>query len=261
MYGSPSPSAQRHGVEFFHRDPASGALAQLPGATGCVEANGNDGCIKGDSTSLFDLADVALDPGGSFFVTTSGVNTMRSFTRSAAGVIAPAACVQFGSIYLLPCALGRNARPVYGLTLAAGSHILYGAGSGGIGVFRLAGGSLSGQLPGPTGCIGNGKGDCPTPRLPAASAPVAIALSPNGKYLYGAAIEGLLTFKRVAGGGIVQLAGGAGCVADTARKSPTCSRTGRALDGSYAVAASADGKNVYVGSTTSGAVAVFSAPR
>ncbi len=80
-----------------------------------------------------------------------------------------------------------------------------------------------------------------------------VELSPDGKNLYTAAAisDSVAVFARDSAG---RLQAG-GCVAETTVEGCT---DGRALDGAIAVAASPDGKNVYVTSRTSDAVAVFS---
>jgi DNA-binding beta-propeller fold protein YncE len=57
-------------------------------------------------------------------------------------------------------------------------------------------------------------------------------------------------------GGLSQKAGAAGCITQ-AGGDPTCTNTGRALDGGVSVTVSPDGHNAYTASQTSSAVAVF----
>ena len=81
-----------------------------------------------------------------------------------------------------------------------------------------------------------------------------VELSPDGRSLYTAAAisDSVAVFARDSGTGRLQAGG---CIAETTVEGCT---DGHALDGAIAVAASPDGKNVYVTSRTSDAVAVFS---
>ena len=80
-----------------------------------------------------------------------------------------------------------------------------------------------------------------------------VDLSPDGRNLYTAAAisDSVVVFARDSAGRLQAR----GCIAETTVEGCT---DGRALDGAIAAAASPDGKNVYVTSRTSDAVAVFS---
>ena len=80
-----------------------------------------------------------------------------------------------------------------------------------------------------------------------------VELSPDGRNLYTAAAisDSVAVFARDTAGRLQAR----GCIAETTVEGCT---DGRALDGAIAAAASPDGKNVYVTSRTSDAVAVFS---
>ena len=58
-------------------------------------------------------------------------------------------------------------------------------------------------------------------------------------------------------GGLSQKAGGSGCISSSTKSSVSVCRNAKALKGAGAVAVSPDGKNVYVASTGSAAVAIF----
>ena len=93
----------------------------------------------------------------------------------------------------------------------------------------------------------------------ALDAAVSVAISPDGKNVYvasrGGVDTGVAVFSRNTTTGVLtQLAGTAGCVSETG--AGPCA-DGRALNGAQSVAVSPDGKNVYVASTISDAVARF----
>jgi DNA-binding beta-propeller fold protein YncE len=102
---------------------------------------------------------------------------------------------------------------------------------------------------------GAGQGPCADGR--ALISAQSVAISPDGKNVYVASpsSDAVAVFSRnLTTGVLTQLASTAGCVSETG--SGPCA-DGRALDGANAVAVSPDGKNVYVASTASDAVARF----
>lgn len=99
----------------------------------------------------------------------------------------------------------------------------------------------------PAGCTGGGRG------LDGAR---DVLVSPDGANVYvaGQDADAIATFTRGATGALTQLAGGAGCLADGGSATPGCTADGRALNGPDGLAASRDGKNLYVAAATDGAV-------
>jgi DNA-binding beta-propeller fold protein YncE len=112
------------------------------------------------------------------------------------------------------------------------------------------------QKPGAAGCISQGgSGGCrPGVGLLGAS---SIATSPDGKSVYvaSAGSDAVAIFNRNDDGTLEQLPGTAGCVSQGG--SGGC-RPGIGLNLAHGVATSPDGRNVYVASTFSNAVAIFS---
>jgi DNA-binding beta-propeller fold protein YncE len=86
---------------------------------------------------------------------------------------------------------------------------------------------------------------------------ITVDVSPDGESVYAGSIgsDAVAVFRRdTASGALFQRAGIAGCVSETGAEA--CA-DGKALDEPRTVAVSPDGKNVYVSSRVSSAVAVF----
>ncbi len=113
------------------------------------------------------------------------------------------------------------------------------------------------QKPGLAGCVsetGSG-GDC---RDGTVVAPDAVAVSPDGKSVYAVsgAYDAVAVFDREPEtGALTQKTGTAACVSDSGNGGLCL--VGRELEGATAVAVSPDGKNVYIASSRSDAIAIF----
>ena len=119
---------------------------------------------------------------------------------------------------------------------------------------RAPDGTLT-QKAGTAGCISEtGAGPCADGvALDGAN---GLAISPDGASVYvtSAVSDAVAVFDRAPDGTLTQKAGTAGCISETG--AGPCA-DGVALDGAVGLAISADGANVYVGASTSSAVAVF----
>jgi hypothetical protein len=122
-------------------------------------------------------------------------------------------------------------------------------------VTALARGS-GGQLK-PLGCIGFSFAGCKDNKN--LYGPTGVVVSVDGKNAYvaweGGGPSAVSAHARAADGTLTFLPGKAACVAEAALAS-TCA-VGKGLSGAVSLAASPDGKNVYVASTRAGMVAVF----
>jgi DNA-binding beta-propeller fold protein YncE len=119
---------------------------------------------------------------------------------------------------------------------------------------RAADGTLT-QKRGPAGCISDtGAGRCSDGAE--LGGPASVTVSPDGQSAYVAAAlsDAVAVFDRAPNGRLTQKPGAAGCISDTGA-GPCVD--GTALDGAIAVTLSPDGKNAYVASGRSDAVAVF----
>ena len=191
----------------FARDPATGALVQLPGADGCLASDGREGCATAQplgtyATQLPELA-VSADgrnvyaPFGSGDNVAGGVTILRRDPSTGALTQLPA---EFGCISQPPiatCQGGRGLADPTAISLSPDGRNAYESAfnSSVIAVFaRRADGALQ-QLSGRFGCIGSSllfhEGCAPSPFVQQ-----DIALSRDGSYGYVARDDGLLVFAR-----------------------------------------------------------------
>lgn len=83
-YGSPSSGSS---LTAFSRDPATGALTQLPGIAGCYTADGSSGAGPGTCTAVRDLGngdgrDLAITSDGRFaYFTGQSTSSVALFSR------------------------------------------------------------------------------------------------------------------------------------------------------------------------------------
>ena len=133
----------------------------------------------------------------------------------------------------------------------------YAASQGGSAVVvfdRAVDGTLT-QRPGMAGCVSEtGAGPCVDGA--ALDSARSVTVSPDGRsaYVASGSVGAVAVFDRAADGTLSQKAGAAACVSDGGA-APCVD--GTALGGAFEVTVSADGRNAYVASYASGAVAVF----
>jgi DNA-binding beta-propeller fold protein YncE len=244
-------------VVVFNRDPASGALAQPSGTTGCI-AEAVSGCAVG----------IGLGAVEGLAVTSTGVYT-GSASSSAVAVLArnpfTGALAQAtdgsGCIVNAPltgCTTGYEVKGANAVAVSPGGKDVYVTSllSNSVTSFTRAvpAGGLT-QKSGPAGClvwlraVGCSFGQ-------ALSAPEGIAVSPDGANVYIAAFAtgAIAVLSRNKSGEVVQMEGRAGCLAP--KSVPGCKRA-NALRGVSSVALSPDGRNLYSTSFGSNAVDIF----
>jgi DNA-binding beta-propeller fold protein YncE len=244
----------------------TGQLTQLPGTAGCVSVDGFGGACK-DGKALRRASSVAVSANGeSVYVVSESSQALAVFERdTTTGELTQlsgiAGCVsQTGSGG--DCADGKALLAPHSVAVSADGKSVYVASSGAnaVAIFRrnTTTGAVA-QLVGPAGkagCVshaGSG-GACADGK--ALAAPESVAVSADGANVYVASRDSsaIAVFKRnTTTSGLTQLGGTAGCINE---HGGIC-RDGRALDYPLSVAVSADGKNVYVASQASDAVAVF----
>jgi DNA-binding beta-propeller fold protein YncE len=251
-------------IAIFDRDPATGALTQKPGTAGCVSQIGGV-CEK--VRALEAPRELAISPDGrDLYVAASGSDAVAVFERDAAGSLRQDAgasgCISEtgtgGS-----CVDGKALASPDAVAVSPGGESVYvaSAASNAVAVLRRgADGSLT-QSGGVNGCISDSEttpaGDaCKKSR--GLTLPIAVVASADGRNVYVAGLlsHSLLTFERDSlTGELAQKPGAEGCVSEDGTGG-ACT-DGKALLEPLSLAASPDGRNVYLPSSISNAVASF----
>jgi DNA-binding beta-propeller fold protein YncE len=239
-------------VVTFRRNPRSGRLAQLA----CVNAGGTEGCTR--ASALAGVADLAIDSEGrNLYAAAGDANAVAVFDRTSGGVPRQLAgsdgCISEGTA---GCTPGRTLLGASGLAVRGNQVYAAASFKAAVAVLgRSPAGSLS-QPPGAAGCIrDSGSFDCAVGHR--MTSPSRIIVSPDGRNAYAATTEdgSVAVFQRdAATGGLSQLPAAAGCL-----RSPTVPDCGSAggLQGPLALAASRDGRSVYVVYGESDALALY----
>jgi 6-phosphogluconolactonase (cycloisomerase 2 family) len=244
-------------IAVFSRDPATGALTQLPGRAGCVSVRRDEGCARG--RALYGAEQIAVSrdgrnlyvagwEGATAFARSSTTGALRQLPGSS-GCISRRVrgCAHVRGIGQEPSSvtISPDQRHLYvGSTTCGGPPV--GICLGSISVFRRdrRSGALS-RLRGRAGCVSQRTGQsCGEARSLAFT--YQIAISGDGRSAYAVGGTNIAVFSRARRtGALRQLRGALGVV------------RGRGLSDSRSVAISADGRSVYAASEDRDAVAIF----
>jgi DNA-binding beta-propeller fold protein YncE len=252
------------GVAVFER-AADGSVTQPAGPAGCVTHRGGSGC--GTARALASPEEVAVSPDSRFVLVaamrSSAVSVLSQGSEGLSQAEGEAGCIANGG-GSEGCASGRGLAGPVDLAVTRDGRNLYAAASIGdaIAILRRdrATGALS-QEPGRVGCISQGGGGGRCIRGRALDEVWGVALSPDGRNVYGVSAKvnmlGAMARDR-ATGRLSQLPGRHGCFIRGRGGLFGC-REGRGLTVAVAVTVSPDGRNVYVTSedTYLGSVAIF----
>jgi DNA-binding beta-propeller fold protein YncE len=248
-------------VTAFARDPATGALHQLPGLDGCASQSGSGGgCAKADGLDGAESIVVSAD-GAFVHVAGSASGGVATFARDAGtGALRQLdganGCIVTAAKHPR-CGVAPGMGGAWGIALAPGGTSLYVGALATSSLAILARDPATGRLqplPKPTGCLRQPPvllGPCTAvPHLGGIS---NLAVAPEGDRLYGAAFtdDTLVTLARAADGTLAPIAGPAGCL--THSEVEGCEQV-PGLDGASNVQLSPDGRNVYVASDIADAI-------
>ena len=247
---TPSNSAQA--ISAFRVGPG-GQLTQLGGAAGCYSSE-TSGCTKAVHTVW--AFGIALPPDGRslYLTTTYPTNTLDQFSRNrSTGTLAQlhgaAACLGRQD----ECTDTGGLNQPRGIAFSPDGRFAYVTAFSGNGVTVFARNAASGRLT-PASCVKQGKPtkDCPGTARNLDGA-TDVDLSADGRFVYVTSFRGdaITAFAR---NGVTGALTEIGCLA---RGGKSGCASGRGLDGAYDLALSRDGRNVYVASRFSRAVAVF----
>jgi DNA-binding beta-propeller fold protein YncE len=253
-------ASQSNAIAVFKRNVNTGRLTQGRGAAGCVAVHGAGGCAPAVGLMGPNSVTVSAD-GRNVYSTSLDSDAVDIFRRNpATGALSQPA--EEGCIANVPssgCTAGRALHGPDVVTVSPdGLNVYVGSFEGSsIAVFARnpSTGALA-QPAGTTGCIVEVPASGCASALALAS-PEGMAISADGNDVYvAAALSGALdTFSRNAStGALAQLAGGAGCIVDTALSGCTL---GVQVGGADAVAVSPDDDDVYVTSFLSNSVTAF----
>jgi 6-phosphogluconolactonase (cycloisomerase 2 family) len=260
------PGGSGGAVAVFARDQMTGVLTQLPGAAGCVSQAGYDGCTPAIALTQ-PIGVLVSGDGKNVYVASPSFGAIAAFARDpATGALTQlsgkAACVT-GSGDGGACEVA-NVAGVFGLGMSPNGRNLYAAAlgmwNGGISVFsrNQATGALA-QLAGIDGCISEDGNDGACAIGVGIHLPTSVDVTPDGRHVYVTASAGdsVAGFQRNAKtGALTQLPGTRACVSSDLVANPACVYAKR-LDAAQAATVSPDGRNLYVASAFSDAIAIF----
>ncbi len=246
-------------VAVFSRDPATGALSQAAGTTGCLAETTAEGCALGIALKSVEGMAISGD-GASVYLASALSNALVALARDPSSGGLTQATDGSGCIVeaaLTGCTTGVQLAGANAVTVSPNDESVYVTSlfSNSVTSFtRTTGSTALTQKPGTAGClIFLRAAGCSFGR--ALRSPEGIAVSPDGANVYAAAYtsDSIAVLDRGKGGAVAQKPGRAGCVAPQA---PGCTRA-RALQGVSSLAVSPDGRHLYATAAESDAIGIF----
>ena len=258
-------SRESNSIAVFRRNPATGALSQLPGAAGCISGLPIPGCGSGRALVGPDVVTVSPDGNnvyvGSFFGNEVAVFARDQATGALTQLSGTAGCVAETSGG--GCAVGLALGAPEGMAISGDGNSVYVASalSNAVAVFSRnpSSGALTQATDG-SGCIVNAAlAGCVTGLQLGGANAVAVSPGDDDVYVTSLLSNSVTSFGRAGTtGALAQKEGTAGCLVYL--RAAGCS-FGRALVAPEGLAVSSDGANVYAAAFKSGAIDVLSRNR
>jgi DNA-binding beta-propeller fold protein YncE len=252
-----------HSVAAFARDRRTGELEQLRGRRACVRQGRSRSCSP--ARGLARPVSIAISPdGASVYVAAAGSDALAVFRRNRRTGALRQLRGAAGCISQRPgggCFVGRALNEPTSVAVSPDGARVYVAGrrfpSGVAVLARAADGSLT-QAAGTDGCASQeGRSGCAVAR--GISAPEEVAVSPDSRYVMVAGSRSnAVAVLHQGTGGLSQAEGEAGCIAMGGAEG--CAG-GRRLRGPVDLAVTADGRDIYVASSSSDGIAILSRDR
>jgi DNA-binding beta-propeller fold protein YncE len=254
-------------VVALSRNAVTGALTPLAGTAGCTSQTGADGVALGQcviGTAMDGALGVAVSADGKHvYVTASSSSAVVAFSRDASTgaltqLAGTAGCTSDTGTSGA-CVDGVELWGAKGVTISPDDEHVYVTSPWGNAVAAFARDTTTGaltQLTGTAACVsatGTG-GSCVTGK--ALTGASAVTVSPDGTNVYVAATTAdavAVLARNTTTGALTQDSGTSACLSETGT-SGACT-DGRALDGAQGLVVSPDGKDVYVVSGVSSALA------
>jgi DNA-binding beta-propeller fold protein YncE len=241
-------SFQGDSLSVFSRDRASGRLAQLPDADGCVVDDPLRDSVCGDADALDGIGGLGISPDGRhLYVASFGSGSLGVFERDrTSGRVSQLGCFADDDFWSIDCTPAVGLYGLTSVTVSPDGRNVYATGALSSTLAVFARNRQTGDLR-QLGCIQATTVEADPPldcaRAPGLEGVGSVAVSPDGRHVYAAALRSaaVAQFTRNGTSGALTPAG---CLSETRDVGPCGSA--RALEGAFDVSVSPDGRNVYV---------------
>jgi 6-phosphogluconolactonase (cycloisomerase 2 family) len=245
-------------VTAFSVAPGNGLIQQLNLGAGCLASVAQDGCAA--ARALEGASSLAVSPDGvHVYVASATAGAVATLVRQPNGSLAQPAGVAgcIATTAVAGCSTGSSLAGADAVAISPDGRFVYIAGGTADSLLTFSRDAATGrltQLAGAAGCLRSGRTDCGP--VTGMDGPAAIAISPDGAFLYVASAAGTLTaFRRDAtSGALTQLGPGTGCLSDGDLTG--CTAVG-GLARASAVALTPDGRTLIAAGTDDDAVVSF----